>query len=92
MTAVRTSVTPYAAAKIVNAALAEAGLTKAIPPQMMYNYTTGRLNKGKVPYIPVDADGKITVADLQVWLTAYLGKQAPADADPEQAEFDRSES
>jgi hypothetical protein len=67
--------TPYAAAKIVNAALAEAGLDKQVPPQMMYNYTSSRISKGKKPLIACTPEGKITPEGLQEWLTKYLTKQ-----------------
>lgn len=69
------SMTAYAAAKIVNAALTEAGVDKQIPPQMMYNYTTARLRKGKASFIAVDKEGRITEAGLTEWLTKYLAKQ-----------------
>ena len=69
------SMTPYAAAKIVNAALKEYGIidpktdeTKVIPPQMMYTYA-------KKSYIGTDESGKITDEGLQVWLVKYLQKQ-----------------
>jgi hypothetical protein len=62
------NVTPYAAAKIVNAALAAAGVDKQLPPQMFYNYA-------KKGYIPTDAAGKISPADLEAWLAKYLAKQ-----------------
>ena len=73
--------TGYAAAKFVNAALKAAGLDKAIPPQMMYNYA----RKG---YITLTPEG------VTAWTAAYLAKQGVelAPADPEQAEFDRSEA
>ena len=67
--------TPYAAAKLVNQVLADAGLDKAIPPQMMYNYTTARISKGKAPLIECDAEGRITEEGLQTWLAKYLVKQ-----------------
>jgi hypothetical protein len=69
------SMTPYAAAKIVNAALLEANVEKVIPPQMMYNYTTARIRKGKAPFIKTDAEGRITEAGLAEWLEKYLAKQ-----------------
>lgn len=69
------SMTPYAAAKVANAALAAAGVDKVLPPQMFYNYTSARIRKGKAPFIPVDAEGRITVEGLQGWLAKYLVKQ-----------------
>lgn len=74
------SLTPYAAAGAVNAALTEAGVSKEIPPQMMYNYTTARVRKGKAPLIPVDVDketGKVSIneAGFVEWLQRYVKKQ-----------------
>ena len=69
-----TTLTPYAAAKLTNAVLKDAGLPN-IPPQMMYNYTTARLNKGKAPLIKCDAAGGIMFADLEAWLTKYMEKK-----------------
>ena len=86
-TTTTTTVTPYAAAKLVNLALADAGLDKKIPPQMMYNYTLGRVNAGKDPFIKVDSHGKIAVEDLAEWIAVYVGKQvAKAAEQAEQAE------
>jgi len=75
-----TDVTPYQAAKLVNEWLAGDGIEKVIPPQMMYNYTAARLNKGKAPLITGakrDLDtGKVTVKveDLKSWYTGYAAK------------------
>ena len=83
--------TPYGAAKFVNQVLAEAGLP-SIPPQMMYNYTTARLNKGKAPLIKCDAHGGILPADLEAWLAKYLEKKgvqvAPKTEEVEEIEED----
>lgn len=64
-------ITGYAAAKIVNAALAhyevidqKTGETKEIPPQMIYTY----VSKGYIP----STDKKIKEGDLQEWLKGYL--------------------
>ena len=59
--------TPYAAAKIVNALLAEAGIDKVLPPQMFYTYA-------KKGYIPA-TDGRIAEADLAAWAEKYIAKQ-----------------
>lgn len=68
--------TPYKAAAFVNAQLEKAGLGKRIPPQMMYNYTTARVNAGKKPLIEFDAKrGNVDEAALKVWTTAYVNKQ-----------------
>ena len=74
-TTTTTSVTPYAAAKLVNAALEKANLSKRIPPQMMYNYTTARINKGKAPFIQVDEKGLVLVSSLNEWIEKYVAKQ-----------------
>ena len=71
--------TPYGAAKFVNQVLTEAGLP-SIPPQMMYNYTTARLNKGKAPLIKCDAGGAITLESLLEWLAKYLEKKGVSTA------------
>jgi hypothetical protein len=89
-TAQSTSVlTPYGAAKIVNTMLAEAGLDKRIPSQMMYNYTSGRVNKGKEPFIAwTDKEG-IDRKALQAWAEKYVAKQVAAattDTTPTPAE------
>jgi hypothetical protein len=73
--------TPYEAHKLVNKALKEADIDKVIPPQMMYNYTTAKLNKGLKPMIPsfqVEENNKvktyITEEDFNVWLERYIKK------------------
>jgi hypothetical protein len=84
--------TPYAAAKVVNAALKAAGVDKQIPPQMMYNYTTARIRKGDRPFIETDGQGRITEEGLRVWLTKYLAKQGVQVELDEQARFDLAEA
>jgi len=74
-------VTPYAAAKIVNAALKEAGLTKVVPPQMMYNYTTARLNAGKKPLIAYSLETGVDTVALEGWIESYIAKHTPATED-----------
>ena len=69
--------TPYGAAKFVNQVLTEAGLP-SIPPQMMYNYTTARLNKGKAPLIQTDEKGLVVVSALNEWIEKYVAKQVAA--------------
>jgi hypothetical protein len=70
------NLTPYGAHNLVNAALKEAGLDKRIPPQMMYNYTTGRLNKGKAPAIKYSNESGVDVKDLtERWIPAYVASQ-----------------
>lgn len=82
-----TPLSPYGAAKLVNTALESAGLTKRIPPQMMYNYTTARVNAGKAPFIKWDAKNGVDRTDLERWTKAYVAKHTPA-VDPELAEVD----
>ena len=69
-------VTPYAAAKIVNAALAEAGIDKHIPPQMVYNYTTARVRKGKSPLggLVMNDEGKVSLDSVQAWASKMITK------------------
>lgn len=82
-TVVETStLTPYAAAKVANVAIEEAGL-KAIPPQMMYNYTTAKVNAGKKPLIKFSLEDGVDRDDLQRWVTNYIAKKtqpAPVEA------------
>ena len=87
------NMTPYKAARFVNAALTKAGLEKQLPPQMFYNYTTGRINKGKAPLIEVEAvettnargeritQHQIKAEALNTWLANYLAKQATKQAE-----------
>lgn len=76
------SLTPYAACKIVNTLLEEAGVDKQLPPQMFYNYTTARINKGKAPFIEVDENNKITEEGLKTWAEKYLAKHVKVDEAP----------
>lgn len=76
MTKQTATLTPYAASKMVSAKLAEAGFDKTVSPQMVYNYTTARFNKGKAPLIQTSADGKRVNEDsLLEWLGRYIEKQ-----------------
>ena len=68
------TMTPYTAAKIVNATLKSEGLRKEIPPQMMYNYAS----KGYVETKIVDGKKRITEAGLQKWLVGYIAKLSGA--------------
>ena len=68
---------PYQAAKLINAVLAEANLP-SIPPQMMYNYTTARIKAGKATLIGTTiVDNKVYVTEegLNEWLAKYLAKK-----------------
>lgn len=64
------AMTPYAAAKIVNARLAEEGIEKEIPPQMMYTYA----KKNYVATEIVDGKIRVTKEGLDVWLLGYVNK------------------
>lgn len=69
--------TPYAAAKIINAVLDSVELPN-IPPQMVYNYTSGRIRQGKNPFIDCTIENnKIRISDqaIQAWLKKYLEKK-----------------
>jgi hypothetical protein len=68
-------VTPYAAAKVVNEALKEAGVTKVIPPQMMYNYTSARVAAGKNPFIAYTPETGVDTKSLAEWTAKYVAKQ-----------------
>lgn len=75
-TTTQTTYTPYAAAKRINEALAEAGVEKVLPPQMFYNYTKGRVAKGKKPFIEYNREtGKIDHDVLVEWAVKYFTKQ-----------------
>jgi hypothetical protein len=72
------NITPFAAHKLVNSALEEAGLSKRIPPQMMYNYTTARVNAGKAPFIAFTAEDGVDLESLEAWIVKYVAKQVAA--------------
>ena len=61
--------TPYAAAKFVNEELKKAGIEKPIPTQMMYNYTSARMNAGKKPFIEYTIEEGINEDSLKNWTT-----------------------
>ena len=80
-------VTPYGAAKLVNAWLKRDGKRRGrpLPSQMFYSYTTGRRNKGNKAGIPnfvwhnaeLDKDQvRIRIKDLKVWYTKYTAPPA----------------
>ena len=80
-------VTPYKAAGLVNAKLAELGL-KTIPTQMMYNYTYARTNADKKSPIPgFDPKKGIDLDGLATWMEGYIAKRvAKAEAATEATE------
>ncbi len=83
-------VTPYGGAKLVNAWLKRDGKRtpsgkSKLPSQMIYSYTTGRLNKGGKPGIPCFVwrnpelgkdQVRIRIKDLKVWYTKYTAPPA----------------
>jgi len=79
--------TPYAAHVVANELFRAAGLAE-IRPQMVYNYTTGQLNKGKKAIIPTElvareGGGKqvrVRRSAVAAWAEGYIArKQANAD-------------
>lgn len=79
-----TTVTLYAAAKIVNALLAEDGITnsdgtqKKINPQMMYGYA----RKG---YIKVDGEKKVSLGTIKEWYLGYVENGSTNTTDTQEA-------
>jgi hypothetical protein len=69
------AMTPYKAAKLVNEEIIVPAGFKAIPPQMLYNYTLGRIADGKTPKIPVDSDRKVDSEDALGWAREYIAKK-----------------
>lgn len=69
-----TTLTPYAATKLANVVIEEAGL-KAIPPQMMYNYTTAKVNAGKKPLIKFSLEEGVDREDLERWVKSYVERK-----------------
>jgi hypothetical protein len=77
--------TPYKAAKIVNEELTKLGL-KNIPPQMMYNYTTARVNTGKKAIITYnEKTGEVDADALKVWMVKYIEKRTAPVEETEEA-------
>jgi hypothetical protein len=77
-------ISPYAATKIVNRFLTEAGLNP-IPPQMMYQYSkkgyilSTRDESGKIRFDETGTDEK----DFGPWLVKYLTKKGITVVDEE---------
>jgi hypothetical protein len=72
-----TPVTPYRASKIINEVLSSHNLP-SIPPQMIYNYTTSRINQNKTPLIPttiINNQVLVTPEGLLEWIKKYLAKK-----------------
>lgn len=78
-------ITPVQASKIVNKIFEDAGVSRSIPPQMMYNYGPARVSKGKTPIIQsVRVDGKWMMEEdsFNEWLVKYM-KKAGIELAPE---------
>jgi hypothetical protein len=66
-----TSMSPYAATKLVNAWIADLGVDKKLPPQMLYTY----VKKNYIPSVEVDGKKQVTEVDLKTWFeTKYAVK------------------
>jgi hypothetical protein len=61
---------PYGAAKIVNLTLAEMGVDKKVPPQMMYNYVRQNI----LPTYELDGKKYLRVTEFRIWLEKYTSK------------------
>lgn len=71
------SMTPYAAAKIINAWLQENEIIdpktdeiKILPPQMIYTYA----KKGMIPSEVIDGKIQISEVEFAKWMTKYTSK------------------
>jgi hypothetical protein len=78
------TMTPYAAATLINAQLKEMGFEKKLPPQMLYTY----VGKGYIKSVEVDGKKRVTNEALATWFVGYVNKlngnkaQAPASTEP----------
>jgi hypothetical protein len=70
-----THTTAYAAAKYATLRIQSKGVNKTIRPQMMYNYTTARLNEGKNPFIAVNEEGLVSLESVNEWVEKYVAKK-----------------
>jgi len=64
------TMTPYKAAREVNTQLAELGIEKELPPQMLYTYVT----KGYIKSVEVDGKKRVTAEALAEWFVSYVTK------------------
>jgi hypothetical protein len=86
------SVTPFQLAALVNGAFEAQQSSLRIPPQMMYNYTTSRINKGQAPYIAVHpftlnpgaenerVSHRILKTDAEAFVASYVAKKLAKEA------------
>jgi len=79
---------PHQAHHLVNAYLRGVGI-KEIRPQMMYNYTSTKVNKGEKPLIKWSLETGVDREDLERWVKKYVAKkQALAAAATAEAEIE----
>ena len=81
------TMTPYAAAKIANAELVEAGIEKVLPPQMFYTYT----KKGYIESTEVAGKRVVTRVQLDKWLKGYIQKLQAKDTDTSAEQVDEDQ-
>jgi len=67
------TMTPYAAAKLVNEQLKDMGIERVLPPQMLYTY----VNKGYITATVVEGKKRVTHEDLATWFAKYVTKTYP---------------
>ena len=70
------SLTPYAAAKVTNIALASRSLDKRVTPQMLYTYAKKQLIATVPDTKPIEFDGDA----FKAWLDKYIAKVESGDA------------
>jgi len=84
------TMTPYAAAKVINETLKQRGIEKKLPPQMFYTY----VGKGYIPSTTTENGKKVvTREDLLAWFEGYFEKHHTTtpvtdEVDPDQLELD----
>jgi len=65
--------TAYAASKIVNGWIAEKGVDKKLPAQMIYTY----VKKGYITSVEKDGKRLVTIESLSEWFGRYANKHFP---------------
>jgi len=84
------TMSPYKAANLVNGWIAEAGVDKKLPPQMIYTY----VNKGYIASLEVEGKKVVTEEAVRTWFTEKyapknLGvKVETVEVDPNQLTLD----
>lgn len=80
-----TTFSPYKATTVVNGWIAEAGVDKKLPPQMLYTY----VNKGYIASTVVNGKKVVTVEALRTWFTEkYAPKNLGLKKDEDTVEVD----